>query len=204
MKKAEKGGPVPTDNEPAEVVTADEARKMALLAEAGASPEEAKQLAKAAPATAAEQAHATSHLKNIEHSLAVDPRTARRLRDQIGVEDTGLALALQHIALNAGDEIERMLLNQMLAMSGLALRSTARAHNAEYLQQTDSHIAQANKCARTFAVLVDTLSRYRGKTSEQKVTVEHVHVHEGGQAIVGNVSAPVGEGRRKKKGQMTP
>ena len=33
-----------------------------------------------------------------------------------------------------------------------------------------------------------TLNRHRGK-GQQKVTVEHVHVHEGGQAIVGEVHA---------------
>jgi hypothetical protein len=31
---------------------------------------------------------------------------------------------------------------------------------------------------------VEALQRYRGK-GQQKVTVEHVHVHSGGQAIVG-------------------
>jgi hypothetical protein len=33
-----------------------------------------------------------------------------------------------------------------------------------------------------------TLNRHRGK-GQQKVTVEHVHVHEGGGAIVGNVES---------------
>jgi len=32
------------------------------------------------------------------------------------------------------------------------------------------------------------LNRHRGK-GQQKMTVEHVHVHEGGQAIVGNIEA---------------
>jgi hypothetical protein len=39
---------------------------------------------------------------------------------------------------------------------------------------------------------LESLNRHRGKGA-QKVTVEHVHVHEGGQAIVGNVQNP-GEG----------
>jgi hypothetical protein len=37
-------------------------------------------------------------------------------------------------------------------------------------------------------MLLDTLNRHRGK-GQQKVTVEHVHVHKGGQAIVGNIEA---------------
>jgi len=43
-----------------------------------------------------------------------------------------------------------------------------------------------NKLARTFAAQVEALKRYR-TGGEQKVTVEHVTVNEGGQAIVGNV-----------------
>jgi hypothetical protein len=42
--------------------------------------------------------------------------------------------------------------------------------------------------SRTYAVLLDALNRHRGK-GQQKVTVEHVHVHSGGQAIVGTVEA---------------
>jgi len=50
------------------------------------------------------------------------------------------------------------------------------------------NLNQANKLSRTYATLVDNLNRHRGK-GQQKVTVEHVHVHEGGQASVGHVEA---------------
>jgi len=43
----------------------------------------------------------------------------------------------------------------------------------------------------THVLLVEALNRHRGK-GQQKVTVEHVHVHAGGQAIVGNVGTPGG------------
>jgi hypothetical protein len=46
-----------------------------------------------------------------------------------------------------------------------------------------------------FREQLQALQRYRGK-GQQKVTVEHVHVHAGGQAIVGNVEAPQGRGER--------
>ena len=48
------------------------------------------------------------------------------------------------------------------------------------------NLSQANKLSRTYATILESLNRHRGKGA-QKVTVEHVHVHEGGQAIVGNV-----------------
>lgn len=43
----------------------------------------------------------------------------------------------------------------------------------------------------TYASLLEALNRHRGK-GQQKVTVEHVHVYAGGQAVVGNVEHPGG------------
>lgn len=186
------------------LVSVEVSEKIAALVAVGAKLEEAESMAMVAPATDAERKRATGHLSSVEHSLAVDPKLAGKLAESLGKPDMGLAFALQEQALGATDEIERMLMNQILAMNGLALRATARAHSAEYVQQCDGYINQANKCSRTFATLVETLSRYRGKTSEQKVTVQHVHVHEGGQAVVGNVAAPQGGRSRVRKGHSTP
>ena len=60
------------------------------------------------------------------------------------------------------------------------------------------NLNQANKLSRTYATLLDTLNRHRGK-GQQKVTVEHVHVHEGGQAIVGNVESRGGFASKAKE-----
>ena len=46
---------------------------------------------------------------------------------------------------------------------------------------------QASKLSRTSATLIEALNRHRGK-GQQKVTVEHVHVHSGGQAVVGMIA----------------
>jgi hypothetical protein len=62
------------------------------------------------------------------------------------------------------------------------------------------NLSQANKLSRTYATLLESLNRHRGKGA-QKVTVEHVHVHEGGQAIVGNVEHPGGRDRAKSEDQ---
>ena len=45
------------------------------------------------------------------------------------------------------------------------------------------NLNQANKLSRTYTMQMDAaLSRYRGK-GQQKVTVEHVHVHAGGRPL---------------------
>ncbi|MGB0632315.1 MAG: hypothetical protein ACPGRZ_16620 [Alphaproteobacteria bacterium] len=55
-----------------------------------------------------------------------------------------------------------------------------------------------NKLARTFAMQMEALKKYR-TGGQQKMTVEHVTVNEGGQVIVGQI-----EGGGKKKSKATP
>ena len=62
------------------------------------------------------------------------------------------------------------------------------------------NLSQANKLSRTYALLLDVLNRHRGK-GQQKVAVEHVHVHSGGQAVVGVVETPGGGDRPKSEDQ---
>jgi hypothetical protein len=47
----------------------------------------------------------------------------------------------------------------------------------------------ASRLSRTYATQVEALRRLRNGGS-QFVRVEHVHVNEGGQAVIGNVKAP--------------
>src|SRR3974390_2166250 len=58
----------------------------------------------------------------------------------------------------------------------------------------------AKKKPEPYSTLLETLNRPRGK-GQQKVVVEHVHVHEGGQAIVGNVESRGGGDRPKSEDQ---
>jgi hypothetical protein len=66
-----------------------------------------------------------------------------------------------------------------------------RATNDQTFEGRKENLNQANKLSRTFATLLEGLNRHRGK-GQQKMTVEHVHVHEGGQAIVGSVETQGG------------
>ena len=62
------------------------------------------------------------------------------------------------------------------------------------------NLAQANKLSRTYSMLLDALNRHRGK-GQQKVTVEHVHVNAGGQAVVGTVEHRGGGVQSKSEDQ---
>ena len=94
------------------------------------------------------------------------------------------------------DQLETMLAAQMAVVHSLTMNMASRLKGIFTLPQLDSMERAMNKLARTFAGHLEALKRYRS-TGEQKVTVEHVTVNEGGQAIVGNV-AHRGEGSSKK------
>ncbi len=101
------------------------------------------------------------------------------------------------------DEVESMLAAQMAAVHMATMTFARRLAHVETLPQQDSAERAFNKLARTFAAQVEALKRYR-TGGEQKVTVEHVHVHQGGQAIVGNVAHGPGGGRGGKNSKATP
>jgi hypothetical protein len=84
------------------------------------------------------------------------------------------------------DETEAMLATQMVATHFAAMTLLRRLKGAEEIRQQDSAGNLATKLLRTYAMQMEALQRYRGK-GQQRVTVEHVHVHQGGQAIVGTV-----------------
>jgi len=108
-------------------------------------------------------------------------------------------LAAVH-GVRANDEIEAMLAVQMVATHFAATRALRRLKGSDTVSQQDSNGHLAVKLLRTFTAQTEALQRYRGK-GQQKVTVEHVHVHSGGQAVVGVVEAPGGGVQPKSKGQ---
>jgi hypothetical protein len=71
-----------------------------------------------------------------------------------------------------------------------------RLNHVENIPQQDSAERALNKLARTFTTQMEALKRYR-TGGQQRVTVEHVHVHQGGQAIVGHIESR-GEGVNTK------
>jgi len=94
------------------------------------------------------------------------------------------------------DQVEAMLAAQMAAVHMAAMTFARRLAHVENIPQQDSASAAFNKLTRTFAAQMSALKEYRSK-GEQTMTVQHVHVAEGGQAIVGNVNAP-GVGAHEK------
>lgn len=132
-----------------------------------------------------------------------------RLQDLFGTRGTEFAVAqlnrliavsrnsegkIDHVTLNgllamiegAGprNEVEAALAVQMALTHAVAQHVLLRASRVDQIPQFDSASNAAVKLLRTFAMQVETLAKLQ-RGGEQLVKV--VHVHSGGQAIVGNV-----------------
>jgi hypothetical protein len=100
-------------------------------------------------------------------------------------DTTNAAVAAMH-GIAPRDEVEALLATQMVAVQHAAMTMSKLLLNAGTINQQNSAVNAMTKLNRTYVAQMEALNRHRGK-GQQKVTVEHVHVHDGGQAIVGAV-----------------
>jgi hypothetical protein len=104
------------------------------------------------------------------------------------IDEAGINFLLSVVkGIKPKDQLEAMLAAQMAVVHVTMLRFTRQLAHVDTLQQQDSAERTLNKLARTYVMQMEALKRYR-TGGEQKVTVQHVSVSEGGQAIVGNVT----------------
>jgi hypothetical protein len=130
-------------------------------------------------------------------------QAAATVPDLIGreVESSEYVVAAVH-GVRPKDALEGMLAVQLVAAHTMAMECLKRAALPHQIDLgVEVNITRGTKLMRTFASLTEALSRYRGK-GEQKMIIEHVHVHKGGQAIVGPVTqnnSGTGDGGDKKE-----
>jgi hypothetical protein len=90
---------------------------------------------------------------------------------------------------------EAMLATQMIAANDAALMFLSRATNKDqHPEAIDTNVLRATRLMRVFREQLEAMQKLKGKSGQQSVRVEHVHVHDGGQAIVGTVTSS-GTGR---------
>ena len=102
-------------------------------------------------------------------------------------------------AIGAGNSLERMLAHQMAVAHEATMRLMDQALGFEARQDSVESCRLANTAARLMGVYQDgllTLQRLRSG-GNQTVTVQHVNVQAGAQALIGNV----GTGGRKRGGR---
>lgn len=101
------------------------------------------------------------------------------------------------LSLAPKDEIEGMLCARMLVLQAQYMNYMGRAALPEQTSPgIEQNLNRATKLMRLFNETLDALNKHRRK-GEQKVTVQHVNVNNGGQAIV-NGQLNQGEGETQK------
>ncbi|OSJ11253.1 hypothetical protein BST63_33330 [Bradyrhizobium canariense] len=104
------------------------------------------------------------------------------------LDDKRTAILAFLAGVNPSDTIEGMMAAQLFASHAAAIECYRRAMLADQsVEGRQMNLTLAAKLTRANAEQAAALSKYRGK-GQQKVVVEHVHVYQGGQAIVGQVA----------------
>ena len=105
-----------------------------------------------------------------------------------GVSETAVNAALAIIEAAAPrNEIEGALAIQMACCHAAAMAVLARLGGAVGQERRVASLATAAaRLMRTYAAQVEALRRLRNG-GDQHIRVEHVHVHQGGQAVVGTI-----------------
>ena len=97
-----------------------------------------------------------------------------------------VTLALEKLAPR--DTLEAMLSVQIVGVHAQAMNyMRLAAHRDQTSAGEELYVNLATRLMRTFAALTEALTRHRRKGG-QKMRIEHVHVYQGGQAIVGQVN----------------
>ena len=114
-----------------------------------------------------------------------------QLMNTLGVTKEGdlktVNFAIKTIAaIGPRDELEAMLASQMVATHVMAMSHLKSMRTVELLNQLEVYERSANKLMRTYTTQIEALRKHRSG-GQQHVEVRHVHVNEGGQAIIGSV-----------------
>jgi hypothetical protein len=106
------------------------------------------------------------------------------------------AMALRE--MKPANVTEALLAVQMFGVHNAAVLFLRRATlEGQTFEGADANVGRATRLLRLFNEQLAAMAKLKGKTGQQKVTVEHVHVHSGGQAVVGVVEgSPESEERK--------
>lgn len=119
-----------------------------------------------------------------------DPRFLAPLFQQLieadGFGGDGVEFAAAVVqGIKPQDYVVAMLSVQMATMHWATMKYMRQVGAPRGTQHQEVAVAMATKLARTFTAQMEALKRYR-TGGEQKITVRHVSVGDGGQAIVGS------------------
>ncbi len=99
------------------------------------------------------------------------------------------------LEIDPQDSTELMLATQMATVHNLTMEMSRRALLVD--DQTEDSVSfninRTTKLMRTYMAQMEALNKYRNK-GKQQITVQHVNVNDGGQAVIGDVNQGGGNG----------
>ncbi len=127
-------------------------------------------------------------------------QVSNTLQKEDSKEVLNYTAAIMH-GLKPQDETEGVLIAQMVGTHNLIMEFMKRAVlQGQYMEAGNDYTNRASRLMNIFIKQLETLQKYRGKSAQQKMVVEHVHIHEGGQAVVGQIDTKSrGDGDESKK-----
>lgn len=100
-------------------------------------------------------------------------------------------------SLGAENLLQNMLVTQLLGVHELQQKLLPLANRTtNHPEHNQYYINSITKLSNVFIQQINTLQKLQG-SNHQKVTVEHLHVHNGGQAMVGQVNTHLGGSNEK-------
>lgn len=127
--------------------------------------------------------------RNIIHEAAL--ATSNISSDKFDLKKAKSLCADGMSALGAQNGLESMLAAQMLSIHQLQQRSMVYANASDNVELKTYYTNTAIKLANCFVQQTNMLAKLRG-VGGQKIIVERVDVHQGGQAVVGNIHGSMG------------
>lgn len=101
-------------------------------------------------------------------------------------------------AFSPQDATQLMLITQMAAVHDLQQKMISFATASVLADHVVTYVNCISKLSNLFVQQANTLNKLKG-TNEQKVVFEHVHVHSGGQAVVGTVHTHPRDNSKERK-----
>ena len=124
---------------------------------------------------------ADASLRLMDQIVNAQPRP-----DMVDIERMNSAAAIMN-GIAPETPLEGLLAAQMTAAHNMAMEFSRRAMKEGQTEEgIERNVNRAAKLMKAFTAQVDALHKLRNK-GQQKITVQHVQVNQGGQAVIGDI-----------------
>jgi len=132
-------------------------------------------------------------LNDLVRQISITKLGSLANRDKSSVAEMKKGISDMFANIKPQDDIEAMLVAQIIATHEATMVSFSHANAARSAGEVVSKfrelsINQSVKLTRNYTILMQALAAYRNQVAVNNVKVKNVHVHDGGQAIVGNIN----------------